>query len=259
MVMALYTDKIEAVRAFEVPAGIWADGDFFEAARLVLVQWRSGWAGKFYQVYVNGRYAGSTTWPEQRQMMVQLPNSFKTAARIEVFAVEEEDVDGDFSSELDSSRGESGRVKIGFLRGQDLPVGSKVQIYFDNGTGQIDYDNPINEQPVSIWPCRQDKMGFGLSCFGKSDFGYDGAAAVGFGKGCFGRSEFGFDADEFFWVSRQLNTGVYKFAVKVVDTAGNESSIEQREIKVIAAAGPAEDLDMSSFDKVTNQLVLSVS
>ncbi len=99
-----------------------------------------------------------------------------------------------------------------------------------------------------------------MSRFGISDFGYDSAGAVGFGKGSFGQDQFGLDADTIEWTSSQLMSGVYKFGVKITDGAGNKSSANETEpITVIPAARPAEQVSISSFDKQTNKLVLSVS
>jgi len=57
-----------------------------------------------------------------------------------------------------------------------------------------------------------------------------------------------------------MQTGVYKFAVKVTDERGNESSVsETQEVVVMLPAKPVEHLDVYSFDKNTNHLVLSVS
>ena len=259
--MALISSGIDKVRAFELPGGVWVDGRSVGAPRVALVRWSAvaDLCDKFYQVYVNGRYAGATVDSEQRQMIVQVPTSLEPAVRIEVFAVEPEQADIDFSSELDSLGCHSGRVKISFLRGQNLPIGSTAQIYFDNGTGEIDYDNPLNDLPIRIWPAWQDKAGFGMSRFGAGDFGYDSAAAVGFGKGCFGRGRFGLDADTVEWVSGLMRAGVYKFAVKIIDEAGNESTSETDEVAVIPSARPAERVSVSSFDKEVNQLVLEVA
>ena len=99
-----------------------------------------------------------------------------------------------------------------------------------------------------------------MSRFGVSDFGYDSAAAVGFGKGSFGNGQFGLDADTFEWTSPPMNAGVYKFAVKITDGVGNESSCsETRQVTVTPATKPAEQVSISSFDEQTNQLVLSIS
>jgi len=258
--MALIDSGIEKVRAFELPAGIWADGKCVGFPRVALVKWRSYWPDMFYQVYVNGRYAGTTVDSSQRQMIVQMPTSPETPIRIEVFAVEAKQAHTNFSNEIDSLIGQSGRVKISVLRSQKLPIGATAQIYFDNRTGEIDYDNPLNDSPIRAWPVWQDKAGFGMSKFGTSDFGYDSAAAVGFGKGSFGNGQFGIDADTFEWISAPMQAGVYKFALKITDKVGNESSgSETIQVTVTPAARPAEQVSISSFDKQTNQLVLSVS
>ncbi|MGA1980347.1 MAG: hypothetical protein ABSG99_07300 [Sedimentisphaerales bacterium] len=258
--MALTSNGIEKVRVFEVPAGIWADGRYVGFPRTALVKWHSCWPNMFYQVYVNGQYAGATVDNQQRQMIVQMPMSLETPVRIEVFAVEAEEANTDFSNEIDQLIGRSGRARISLLRSQNLPIGATAQIYFDNGTGEIDYDNPLNDSSIRVWPARQDKAGFGMSRFGVSDFGYDSAAAVGFGKGSFGNGQFGLDADTFEWVSAPMQAGVYKFALKITDEAGNESSISETiQVTVTPAARPSERVSISSFDKQTNQLVLSIS
>jgi len=258
--MALISSGIDKIRAFELPSGVWSNGKSIGLPRIALVKWRSSWSDKFYQVYINGRYAGVTIDDQQRQMIVQIPTSFETPMQIEVFAVEPEQADVDFSGEFDVPSYHSGRVRITFLRGQDLPIGSVGQVYFDNGTGEIDYDNPLNDLPFRIWPVWQDKAGFGMSKFGFSDFGYDSAAAVGFGRGCFGHGQFGLDADALEWLSEPIEAGVYKFAIILIDKAGNKSSgSETTEVTVTPAARPAEQLSIFSFDKETNELILNIS
>ncbi len=255
----LISDGIEKVRVFELPVGIRADGGYVGTPRTSLVKWHSHWPNMLYQVYVNGRYAGVTADSQQRRMVIQMPTSLEAPVRIEVFAVKPEKADTDFSSEIGPSIGRSGRVKIRLLRSQNLPVGATAQIYSDGGRGEIDYDNPLCNSPIKVWPTQQDKSGFGISRFGASDFGYDSAAAVGFGRGSFGEAQFGLDADILEWISAPMQTGVYKFAVKITDEAGNESTSETVQVSAIPATKPAEQVSISSFDKLTNQLVLSIS
>ncbi|MBW8000650.1 MAG: hypothetical protein FVQ80_01335 [Planctomycetes bacterium] len=256
--MAIYSDGIDNVRVFELPAGIWGDGQSFDAPRTALVKWRSSYSDKFYQVYVNGLYSGTTLESGQRQLIVQLPSSFSVAARIEVLAVDAGDFNKDFSNEFENFISDSGRVRVKMLRGQQLSINSVIEIYSNGGNGAIDYSEPVSDSPIQVWSSWQDKDGFGMSCFGGSDFGYDGAAAVGLGKGSFGYGQFGFDADSFDWISSQLGKGVYKFGVKIIDEIGNEDVVETEDITVIPAAIPAEHLSVASFDKVTNQLVLKI-
>ncbi|MHC4113216.1 MAG: hypothetical protein ACYSUY_19255 [Planctomycetota bacterium] len=258
--MALINSGIDNVRVFELPCGIWEEGAYVGSPRTALVIWRSAWNDKYYQVYVNGQYAGAAVDSQQRQMIVQVPTSFESPAQIEVFAVEPKQAAIDLSSEVESSLGQSSRVRIDMLRSQSLPIGATARIYFDNGTGEIDYDKMFNDSPIRIWPACQDKAGFGMSTFGASDFGYDSAAAVGFGKGNFARGQFGLDANTIEWISPALCAGNYKFAVKVVDEAGKESnSSEAGQVTVIPAPRPAEQISISLFDKQTNELVLAIS
>ena len=219
------------------------------------MEWKSDWQDKFYQVYVNGRFAGATVDTEQRRMIVFLPSSFGSSVRIEVFAVDAAEADVDFGSELAKSRGQSGRVKIGLLRSQEMPAGAKAEIYFDNGSGQIDYDRPINDEPIPIWPVWQEKCGFGLSGFGEGDFGREWSAGVGFGAGLFGQGEFGVDAEMIEWVSPELAAGKYKFGIRIIDENGNVSEAsETDEIIVLPAAKGVEDLQIVSFNKLENNI-----
>ena len=257
--MSLISEGIEKVRVFELPCGIWSDGIYVAAPRTALVKWRSNHSDKPHQIYVNGRFAGVTTDSQQRQEIIRIPASFKAPVRIEVFAVEARYAHIDFSSELDVLFAGSGRVKITLLRGQNLPIGTAADIFFDNGTGQIDYENAINHEPIQIWPAWQDKTGFGMAGLGISDFGYDGAAAVGFAKGSFGNGQFGFDADTIEWISQPLPAGIYKFAVKITDQAGRESISETGQITVTPAAKPAEHLRIASFNKQTSQMILEIT
>jgi hypothetical protein len=257
--MSLISNGINSVRAFALPGGIWADGCPAAVPRVALVQWRSVLQDVYYQVYVNGRYAGTTLDVVQRQMIIPVPGSLTISVRIEVFAVQAQDADIDFSDELDDSSYDGGRVKISMLRSQGLPPEATIQIYFDNGTGQIDYKNPLNDRPISLWSAWQDKAGFGMSRFGFSDFGYDSSAAIGFGRGNFGNGQFGLDADTIVWTGPSLEAGVYKFAVIVADQKGNESSVvETGPITVTPAARPVEGLEISSFDQQANELVLKI-
>lgn len=257
--MALISDGIKSVRAIELPCGIRANGNYIGTPRAALVRWRSGLSDMLYQVYVNGQYAGATVDGQQREMIVWLPTSPQSPVRIEVFAITPQQAHIDFSSQIKKPPVDSGRVKISLLRSQNLPLGATAMVYFDDGTGEIDYRMPLSDLPIRIWPGWQDKAGFGMSRFGISDFGYDSAAAAGFGKGSFGNGQFGIDADTIEWTSPVLTAGVYKFAVKVIDDRGNAGSgSETKPITVTPAARPAEKLSISSFDKQTNQLVLQI-
>lgn len=256
----LLSDGISNVRALAIPAGITADGKVTENVSSVLVKWRSGWLDKLHQVYVNGRLASVTSDCEQREIAVPIPSSEQTAVRIEVFATEEENAHIDQSEELNPAAIQQGRAQIDFAKTHNLPTGATVDYCYDNGSGNIDYDNPLNISPISLWPRQQDNAGFGLSSFGKSDFGFDSSASIGFGKGNFGFGEFGFDACLMNWQSNQLSAGKYTFGVRITDSFGNvnDSSSETEQLTIIPPAKPAAKLSISAFDKTTNHLILKI-
>jgi len=257
--MSLISTGIEKVRAFELPAGIRQDGEYVAAPRIALVSWRSSCSDMLHQVYVNGRFAGATIDAQQRQMVVQIPTSFESAVRIDVFAVPAEQAHVDFGSEIAQPPVDSGRVKISLLRSQNLPAGATANVFYDAGSGEIDYDQPLNDCPIQIWPSWMDKAGFAMAGFGMGDFGWDSAAAVGFGKGILGSAAFGLDADTLEWISQPLPAGAYKFGVKVLDQAGNESAAsEVGPVTVTPAARAAEGLTILSFNTQTNELVLQI-
>jgi hypothetical protein len=255
--MSLTSDGIDFVRVCELPAGIWLDGVYFASPRTALVRWRSSLSNMFYQVYVNGRYAGATIDSDQREMLVQIPTSTESAVRLEVFAVKPEQAHLDFSAEIEPLPTDNGRVRLKLLRSQNLPIGATFNIYCDGGTGQIDYYEPINDSPLPVWPNWLNKAGFGMSKFTLGDFGWDSPAAVGFAKGSFGNGQFGLDADTIEWVSQPMSLGAYKFGVKVTDERGNESNASEiGPVTATPAARPAEKLSLMSFDKQTGELIL---
>jgi hypothetical protein len=256
--MSFARSGIENVRALVLPEGVAADGRCAAFSRTALVTWHSSCAGMCHQVYLDGRWAGATLDAEQRQLVVHFPSSFLSAVRVEVIAVEPQDAHVDFSQALERPVG-SGRVRLVLLRRQTLPRAATANVYFDHGTGQIDYNEPLNPAPIAIWPCRQDKAGFGMAQFGASDFGYDSAAAVGFGQGSFGQGQFGLDADTIEWISPVLSLGRYRFGVRIADAAGRESPpCETEAIPVVPAACPAAGLEIVAFNEQTYQLTLRI-
>jgi len=257
--MSLDGSKITDVRAYILSAGIVRDGECVRETRRAVIKWHSGWSGRLHQVYVNGRYAGTTVECEQRMLVVAVPGELLTAVRIEVFAVEMDSCQRDFSGQLDSAVVSSGRVRLRIVRCQQLPAGAILSIYGDGGTGQIDYQSPLSSGPIYVWRAWQDKCGFGMSGFGSCDFGYDSAAAVGFGRGSFGYGQFGLDADLIEWVSEPMSSGSYQFGIRVEDSRGKKSeAVEVGPVFVNTSARPVDEVSVDSYDEDANLLVLKV-
>jgi len=258
--MSLVSSGIDQVMVFALVEGVNVNGQAFNGPSSVLVKWRSEHEDKLHQVYINGELGAVTQDFEQHAVIVGTQISDGRATRIEVYAVKPEDAELDFSGEL---QGQSymGRFELGWERVSSLPFEGEWQVFSNGGNGEVDYDTPISEEPNLFWHAWQDKPGFGLAKFGKSDFGYDSSAAAGFGDGKFGESEFGFGADRINWVSGELETGEYVFAIKITNEAGNsaEGESESEQITIIKTACPVEGLAVESYDKQQDELVLCIN
>jgi len=222
-----------------------------------LVSWRSEHEDKFYQVYVNGRLGGVAGSVKQRKMVVPLRLLKGKVNEIEVVAVDAAQKYTDISEQLKAVM--AGRLKVSVPRSISLPYEGRMEVYSNGGAGQVDYQQPITKGPIQLWASREDKSGFGLSGFGKSEFGYDGSASAGFGLGDFGGGEHGFDSNAANWESEELSTGVYKFGIEVTNHKGNSKIVSgETETVIIEEAVPADKLTVSSYDKAQNELLLSV-
>jgi len=257
--MAFLREGIENVRVVPLADAIGPGGKGVTFSRAALVTWKSCREDRLYQVYVNGRFAGVTVSPQQRQLVIQIPASFEAAVRVEVVAVSTADAHRDFSGEIGDAAICTTRIRLTLLRSQTLPAAATANIYFDNGIGAINYDTPLNPVPISIWSCPQDKAGLGMGQFGLGDCGFDAGAAVGFAKGVFGHGQFGLDADAITWTSPVLPRGAYRFGVKVIDDLGTESpACVSGPITVVPPARPASGLDVLVFDEQTGEVTLSL-
>ena len=151
--MAFSTTNIDKVRAMAFPAGMLSDGELVSLGGLVLVSWRSSETDKLFQVYVNGRWAGTTSHPQQRMLLVEYEH-IHTAA-IEVIAVEPAEKDTDYSDELSGFVGDGCHAILSWPKRGVLPLESKANVYWDGGNGEVDYGEPLTTQ--DIWCGQADK------------------------------------------------------------------------------------------------------
>ena len=235
----ILSDGISRVRVFALPMGISENGTANQVTGFALVKWYSNY-NLPHQVYVNGKFGGVTSDVLQRQMIVSVPMSQQAAVKVEVYAVNSQNADTDYSESIESGHNLS-RVKIEFPK----MIDGCIDIYRE--------DEKLTNEAIRI----SDLIGFGLGSFGESDFGFDGGAAVGFAKGAFGCGRFGFDSDMFCWQSGQLETGVHHFKVKITDSHGNQTETQTETVTIIQQAVPAERIAIDSFNKQTNKLTIS--
>ena len=254
--MGFGTTNIERVRAQVFPAGRLQREEVVALPGLVLVGWESGETEKFFQVYMDGRLSGVAKHPEQRMLLLEYEHAHPAA--IEVIWVTKEDRYTDFARQLSGFEETDGSHVVIFVpRTSGLPLASRLELYWDGGSGVIDYSEAIVTQQV--WANPFDKWGFGLDTFGEGDFGYSGTGAVGWGLGSFGIGEFGFDADELVLCTEALEAGEYQFAARLVDEFGNWDEGDTEIFTIGIDPIPEEpELGIVSYDEKNDELVLEI-
>jgi len=254
--MGFGTTNIERVWAQVFPAGQLQQEEVVAWPGMVLVGWESYETEKYFQVYVDGRLSGVTEHPGQRMQLLEYEHSHP--AGLEVIWVTKEDRYTDFAKQLSGFAETDGSHAVIYVpRMSGLSLAGRLELYWDGGSGVIDYSEAIVTQPV--WANPFDKWGFGLDTFGEGDFGYSSAGAVGWGLGSFGIGEFGFDADELILSTEALEVGEYQFAVRLVDEFGNWDE-GQTELFTIGIDPVPEqpELCIASYDEVNDELVLEI-
>lgn len=158
-------------------------------------------AGAVFQVYVHRRLAWSGT---DRSVCLPVPDDL---ASIQVGTVDAAEEMTDFSSMLPPAQGTGDRVRLTWYGGtyQDatgLDDVAGFHVYSSRTAGgALDTTNLLATVPA--YP--------------------GGVITDGFGQGAYGRGGFGRAASSFSWTSGRLGSGVWPFAVRPFDEAGNET------------------------------------
>jgi hypothetical protein len=251
--MKLICENISDVRAVVIPTAVGLGQTWSEPGR-VLVTWSSDWQDKYFQIYAAGILAGVTNALTARSMIIGIVARPGEIVGIEVFAVEPAYADEDLSCEL-AADGRNGTVRISWLKDQQLGLDTLIDIFYDAGTGVIDYSKPLNCRPIRLWRDEYEKAGFGLADMASCDFGFDGAAAPGLGLGSFGLAVHGFDAATDYWQSDQLPAGQYRFAVRFT-ISGAQNIVELAPVVVRSRVLNPCCITAVSLDGATGRLIL---
>jgi hypothetical protein len=179
-------------------------------------------------------------------------------AAIEVVGVSGADRFMDHADTLQGFKAADGsRVKLRWPRLSCYRLGSRVRIYGEGLSGEIDYSQLLAEVPM--WSSYAEKWGWSLNAFGQGDFGYSGTGAVGWGLGVFRQGEFGFDVEFIEFVSDVLSAGLHRFALKVCEGAGNEEEGPGHVCQVYVDPIPESPrLQIDSYNPNEDRLVLAM-
>ena len=206
------------------------------------VTWKSTQTGRWHQVYVNGRLAGVTAEAEDRRLIVSAPagrDGTRGLLLAEVIAVDAGDRWTDFGDELAGFTAERGaRVRLTWQAGLYLdPRLESFNVFADGRTGEVDYETPLNEEPIPARPGGCEPWGYGCGGYGVG--GYGAGAAV------------------YEWTTEGLEPGEWRFAVVAIDKAGNRLALAAEvTVSVSPFPRPPSNFHVVGYDPLTAQATL---
>ena len=207
---------------------------------------------KTVQCYVSGDLIA---WrrPDGGAVQFTLPQVRPNDA-ILLLAVDNSDESTDFWPQAFESNSVYGnRVQVDFRLdfADGRQPGDKWRVYRGNA-GDAEATIVIHE--AEVFPGGRGSMGWGFA-WGRDGWGYGGANAPGWGRH-WGYS-WGFGTAFQRFVSEPLTRGAYRIKTEVEDQHENVSTTSESTVTIDTCARPAGDLAVSSYDKVTDTLVLT--
>ena len=154
------------------------------------------------------------------------------------------------------------RITIEFYVPPGHQLGDYCVLYGDGGSGSINYAAPLSSEKHPLFPDGAGYFGWGRLSWGHFAWSRGKSLGVrGWGVMSWGRFPWGHGAVKI--IARHIVTtcGIYKYAFKCFDAAGNPNAGTPEEISVevhLAPAAPA-GLKKVSYDKDTDILTLEAA
>ena len=152
-------------------------------------------------------------------------------------------------------------LKVGIPEGWD--AGDRVQVYTDFGTGSVDLTKPLLARAFDVFPREHPARSYGRQPYGRGRLG-DGKAprrTTGIGRTIHGKTPYG-TAPPLVKIPVQVPAafGTWKFAVRVVDQAGNPQSAALEVITAVVSGTeppPLASFTFDSYDAETDQVIFA--
>ena len=140
--------------------------------------------------------------------------------------------------------------------------GDYAQLCGNGGSGSVDYDNPLDDTQLELFPDGAGIFGFGHAPFGHFRFGHGHSMrTAGFGHLPFGHFPFGHGTAIVKAQYEVSECGRYRFGIACFDKLGNSQTGTPGEVtcEVHIAPDKPDGLIKNSYDKDTDILVLDVA
>lgn len=153
-------------------------------------------------------------------------------------------------------------ITVSYLVVDKFEPGDYVMLFGNGGFGDINWENPVSEEKLDLFPNGAGTYGFGHAPFGHFPFGHAYVTGVpGFGHLPFGHFPFGHGAATIFTQVTVTECGQYKFAFACYDKLGNmhEGTPEEITANIHLTPDPPTGLKKKSYDKATGILTLTAA
>lgn len=153
-------------------------------------------------------------------------------------------------------------ITISYLVADRFDPGDYAMLHGNGGSGDVDYNTPLTDQKIPLFPNGAGVYGFGRAPFGSFPSGRAFVTGVpGFGLCPFGLFPFGQGAATIFTKVTVTECGAYKFAFGCYDKLGNIHAGTPQEVtaNVHLQPDPPTGLKKKSYDKSTDILTLEAA
>jgi len=154
------------------------------------------------------------------------------------------------------------KATIKFVVPVGYEPGDYARLHGNGGSGDIDFDNPLTDRILDLFPNGAGIYGFGLTAFSRHRFGKAQAMRTqGFGQLPFGYAPFGFGTNVIEATDEINECGAYKYALVCYDQAGNEDNgdPEQATLHIHIAPDYPDQMKKYSYNKTTGVLILAAA
>lgn len=155
------------------------------------------------------------------------------------------------------------KVTIQFVVPVGYQQGDYAQLHGNGGSGDIDWNNPLDDNNYELFPRGAGIFGFGHAPFGHFRFGKGHSMrAAGFGHLPFGHFPFGYGTAAIEAANEVDSCGVdYKYSLACYDSLGNlhVGSPEEETVTVHIAPLAPTGLVINSYNKDTDVLTLDAA
>ena len=139
--------------------------------------------------------------------------------------------------------------------------GDYLKLHSNGGSGDVDWNDPVDEAIYPMFPNGAGIYGFGHAPFGHHRFGHGHSMRTpGFGHMPFGRHPFGHGSAIITAKTVVTDCGDHSFAFAAYDEAGNlhTGTPDQVNVPIHLQPDPPRRLKKNSYDKDTDILILDV-